>query len=148
MICPVCKSDMIVVEHDKIEIDHCPDCHGVWFDSGEIELLMESLGLDTADFLGDIINSAEAASSEKKRRCPIHGQKMKKTAIGEDPRILIDACLRGDGLWFDGGEVHQVIRQLAGKPSDAPGSRERVTAFLREAFKADEHVANAEGQVQ
>ena len=132
MICPVCKSDMIVVEHDKIELDHCLDCHGVWFDSSELELLLESLDLDVADLLDDIIKSTEVTSSEKKHRCPIHGQKMKKTAIGENPRILIDACLRGDGLWFDGGEVVALMKHLAAAHGVTLDAEDQVIGYLGE----------------
>jgi len=139
MICPSCKSDMIVVEHNKIELDYCTSCQGVWFDSGELELLLESLSLESPSlFFSNILNAEEAESSEKKRRCPICGQKMRKTAIGQQPEILIDACRQGDGLWFDGGELGQLIKQIAKKPLEKPDSQHQVMAFLSEVFKARE----------
>jgi len=139
MICPTCKSDMIVVEHSNIELDYCTNCHGVWFDSGELELLMESMELESPNQLfGDILNSPEAASPEKKRKCPLCGHKMKKTIIGEQPEILIDVCQQGDGLWFDGGEVGQLIKQLVRKPSKKGGPQQQVITFLGEVFQARE----------
>ncbi|MES0279143.1 MAG: zf-TFIIB domain-containing protein, partial [Dehalococcoidales bacterium] len=33
MICPICKVEMAVVEQDKIELDYCARCRGVWFDA-------------------------------------------------------------------------------------------------------------------
>ena len=139
MICPVCKSDMIVVEHKNIELDYCTECQGVWFDSGELELLLESMNIEsTGMFLSDILNSAEARSSEKKRKCPICGRKMKKTIIGKEPEILIDVCQQGDGLWFDGGELGQLIKQLATKPSGKADSQQQVITFLGEVFQARE----------
>ena len=139
MICPTCKSDMIVVEHNKIELDYCINCQGVWFDSGELELLLESMSLDSPDtFLSNILGSAGAESSEKKRKCPICREKMKKTTIGQEPGILIDVCQQGDGLWFDGGEVGQLIRQLAEKSSEKQGSQQQVITFLGEVFEARE----------
>jgi len=36
MKCPVCNSLMIVVEHEKIELDYCLNCSGVWFDAEEV----------------------------------------------------------------------------------------------------------------
>jgi Zn-finger nucleic acid-binding protein len=139
MICPACKSDMIVVEHNKIELDYCTKCQGVWFDSGELELLLKSMGLDSANlFFSSIFNLTEAESSEEKRKCPICGRKMRKITIGEQPEILIDACERGDGLWFDGGELGQLLKQLAKEPVAKPGSQHQVMAFLGEVFKARE----------
>ena len=139
MICPVCKYDMIVVEYHDIELDYCNSCKGVWFDSGELELLLESHGLEEIKvFLNDIRNSQEAVSSEKKRNCPICGRKMKKTAIGGQPEILIDICHDKHGLWFDGGEVTQLVRHLSGEHPPKHDSREQVIGFLEEVFEAPE----------
>ncbi len=137
MICPVCKHDMMVVEYHNIELDYCNSCKGVWFDSGELELLLKSQGLeDTKAFLDGILNSQEVISSEKKRSCPICGQKMKKTAIGGEPGTIIDVCRNEHGLWFDGGEVTQLIRHLAEKHPPKLDSRGQVISFLEEVFEA------------
>jgi len=128
---------MIVVEYHNTELDYCNSCKGVWFDSGELELLLKSQGLEEPKaFFAGILNSQEAASSEKKRNCPICGHKMKKTAIGGQPEILIDVCRDKHGLWFDGGEVTQLIRRLAGEHPPKRDSRGPVISFLEEVFGA------------
>jgi Zn-finger nucleic acid-binding protein len=138
MICPTCREVMIVVEQDKIELDHCPKCLGVWFDAGELELMLERMGLDSGDLsLAQIMDLPDAETKEKKRRCPICGKKMKKAHIGQEPAVLIDVCPRGDGLWFDGGEVHQIIEQCALDAGAKAGSEERVLCFLGDTFKAE-----------
>lgn len=137
MICPVCKYAMVVVEYHNVELDYCNSCKGVWFDSGELELLLKSQHLEESKvFFDGILKSQEAVSSEKKRACPICGHKMKKTAIGEQPAILIDVCRDQHGLWFDGGEVGQLIRRLAGKHPPKHDSRGQVIGFLEEVFGA------------
>jgi Zn-finger nucleic acid-binding protein len=140
MICPVCRYDLIVVEYHNIELDYCNSCKGVWFDSGELELLLKSQGLEEAKvFLDGILNSQEAVSSEKKRKCPICGHKMRKTAIGKQPEVLIDTCRDEHGLWFDGGEVIQLMRHhLAGEQRPKHDSGEQVLSFLEEVFEAPE----------
>jgi Zn-finger nucleic acid-binding protein len=139
MICPVCKHDMIVVEYHNIELDYCNSCKGVWFDSGELELLLKSHGLEEPKaFLDGILNSQEAVSSEKKRNCPICSHKMEKTAIGGQPEILVDICRDEHGLWFDGGEVTQLIRHLAGKHPPKRDSKGQVISFLEEVFGASQ----------
>jgi len=131
MICPVCKSDMIVVEHEQIELDYCDKCHGVWFDAGELETLLETPGLDSGDeFLDGILKAEEAATSEKKRRCPLCRHKMKKANLEET--VLVDLCPQGEGVWFDGGEVGSLIAQLARRKPEAPHN---VINFLGEVFK-------------
>jgi Zn-finger nucleic acid-binding protein len=128
---------MVVVEYHNIELDYCNSCKGVWFDSGELELLLKSYGLkEPKAFFDDIFNSQEAPSSEKKRICPICGHKMKKTAIGGQPETLTDICRDKHGLWFDGGEVTQLIKRLAGEHPPERDSRRQVISFLEEVFKA------------
>jgi Zn-finger nucleic acid-binding protein len=129
---------MIVVEQDKIELDHCPNCLGVWFDAGELELMLERMNLDGGALsLVQIIDLPEAETAEKRRRCPICGRKMKKAHIGREPEVLIDVCPRGDGLWFDGGEVHLIIEQCLRKPGAKAGSEEQMLNFLGETFRAE-----------
>ncbi len=137
MICPACKSHMIVVEHNDIELDWCHNCQGVWFDSTELELLFKSMNLDGHDLIpANISSSPEAKSAEKKRKCPRCGRRMKKTSVGDRPKILIDLCRRGHGLWFDGGELAQLLKELAEKQPHERGSQPKVISFLAEVFKA------------
>ena len=137
MKCPVCHIPTIVVEHEQIELDYCTDCSGVWFDAGELDLLVETMQLEGANLsLDSVLTSPEAKSSEKKRRCPICSHKMKKATVGHEPEVLIDACQRGDGLWFDGGEVGQLITQLSDKQSEKSDSQGRAITFLGEVFRA------------
>ncbi len=144
MICPACKQNMIVIEYHNIELDYCSSCKGVWFDSGELELLLKSQGLEERKaFFDSILNSQQAVSPEKKRKCPLCGNKMKKTAIGEQPRIVIDACRDKHGLWFDGGEVAQLIRHLAGEHPSERDSGEQVIRFLEQVFKAPQESGSA-----
>ena len=139
MICPVCKIDMIVVEYHDIELDYCTSCKGTWFDSGELELLLESQGVGVAKkFLDSIYESAEASLMEKKRKCPICGLKMKKTVISKLPEICIDICRDEHGLWFDGGEVRQLMKHVAGESLPELVSGGKVISFLEEVFEVPE----------
>ena len=139
MICPVCKEDTIVVEYNDIEIDYCNDCHGVWFDSTELELLLQSTGLGSQNLLlDDILKSPEAVTQEKKRKCPICGQKMKKATIGGRSGVLVDICQQEHGLWFDGGEMSQLLKHLTSKQATGQDVQQQVIGFLGEVFKAPE----------
>jgi len=137
MRCPVCKVPMIIIEHERIELDYCTKCLGVWFDSGELELLVESMGIDAADFNMDkMLGAPEKKIKEATRKCSLCGKKMKKVAIGSSPEVIIDVCVQGEGLWFDGGEVGQVIEQLLSKSRSDSSLNDRLINFLGETFKA------------
>ena len=135
MICPVCKKDMFVVEYKQIELDYCHTCKGVWFDAGELELLLETAGWkDAGQALGDVLRLPEALTSEIKRRCPICRINMKKVIIGGKPGVMIDACIRHDGLWFDGGEVTDLIKIVSAHSPVKKESESEIIAFLKAVF--------------
>ena len=135
MRCPVDKKDMIVVEHEKIELDYCLQCAGVWFDASELELLIEALKRQGAQITqADLMTTQKANVKEAARNCPHCGTKMNKVWMGKEPRVLIDSCQRGHGLWFDGGELHQILCQL--EPADKKGAKD-ILSFLGDTFKAD-----------
>jgi len=42
MKCPVCHDITLVIsDRQGVEIDHCPQCRGVWLDRGELDKLIE-----------------------------------------------------------------------------------------------------------
>ncbi len=41
MNCPVCDVTLVVSSREGIEIDHCPQCRGVWLDRGELDKIIE-----------------------------------------------------------------------------------------------------------
>ena len=111
MDCPVCKNAMIALELAEVEVDYCTGCGGIWLDAGELELL-----------LGDSQNAKElldsfkidSESAEKRRKCPICLKKMQKIIVGTSaPALLIDKCPRGDGLWFDKGELQDISNRAS-----------------------------------
>lgn len=131
MRCPVDKSDMIVVEHQKIEMDFCLKCSGIWFDAGELNLLVSAIQAEGAKMSHmDLLTPHEAKVKEARRKCPICGRNMDKVWLGKEPRVLIDSCPTGDGLWFDGGELREVLQQM-----ETAGSKS-VISFLGDAFQA------------
>ena len=124
MICPVCGIEMIAVERSGIELDSCISCRGLWFDSGELELLAEMSGCDLTAL--DLGNATGAAG---RRKCPRCRKRLDEVAHGT---IRIDRCPSGDGFWFDRGELGSIVeRGLAATGALAPVSR-----FLGEVFGA------------
>lgn len=42
MRCPTCDDVTLVISsREGIEIDHCPECRGVWLDRGELDKIIE-----------------------------------------------------------------------------------------------------------
>ncbi len=107
MYCPHCKSPMIILELSNVETDFCPECEGIWLDAGELELLLED-----SSAKDELLNSFKINKQikEKPVRCPICNTKMEKVYVGKEQKIIIDECKHGHGLWFDKGEILEVIK--------------------------------------
>jgi len=109
MNCPTCKTAMITLELADVEIDHCLNCGGIWLDTGELERLMDS-PLQARRLLDSF--REDPAVAEQLRRCPICDKKMAKIVVGSSkPPLWIDKCPRTDGLWFDRGELQDILER-------------------------------------
>lgn len=42
MRCPKCGQELTTDSRGPVEIDLCPDCHGVWLDANELETILAS----------------------------------------------------------------------------------------------------------
>lgn len=43
--CPTCAVDLLKIERQGIEFNHCPDCKGVWLEAVELQKIYDrSLG--------------------------------------------------------------------------------------------------------
>jgi Zn-finger nucleic acid-binding protein len=99
---------MIVLEFEGVETDYCIYCEGIWLDAGELELFLED-SKDKVELLNSFSNAKDV--KEKKRKCPICNKKMGKTRVSDDKDIVLDECKYGHGLWFDNGEILEVIKE-------------------------------------
>jgi len=141
MICPVCKVSTTAVEYDKIELDYCSVCHGMWFDRGELELLLDTLTRGaTRELVNSLMQRPPQKVSEKSRKCPICRRQMRKIDIGSGQKILIDICDAGHGIWFDGGESGAFIEQLKIEQPAAAGPLYKALFFIRDTFGVNPEV--------
>ena len=133
MRCPVCHVPMFVMESLEIELDRCAECAGTWFDRDELALLFTD---ETGNVLPqlaahEIQELPDAAVDEPPKRCPICGRKMRKVNIGPSARVLVDACSRGHGIWFDDREVEDLAKDLLNNlPASFTGFSVLVLDFL------------------
>lgn len=127
MICPVCNVPMVVLELDQVEIDYCANCGGIWLDSGELELLLESK-TEREKLMASF--KEDTTSKEKRYSCPICGKRMRKVLVGENEQVLVDKCSKDHGIWFDKGELNSIIEN-ASKNKEG-----KVINHLKQIFKS------------
>lgn len=125
MECVACKKPMVVLELDQVEIDYCLSCGGIWLDAGELEALLGDSG-ETARLLQ--ATAALAQGDPGRRRCPICRKRMLTAAVPAATSVEIDHCPRRHGIWFDRGELEDVVKFIEG------GDTGKILHLLRGMF--------------
>ncbi len=56
--CPKCGGNLVTEQFNRVQVDRCPECHGLWLDAGELEIVIghEDKGL-LAKAVGDFMHS-------------------------------------------------------------------------------------------
>ena len=117
MVCPVCDKEMLVLEFELVEVDHCAECGGVWLDSGELALIGRRAGALHGDLLAALESGqGEPDPARRRRRCPVCRKRLLRARTAGARKIQVEKCPRGDGLWFEAGSLPAVI-QAAGADS-------------------------------
>ena len=131
MNCPVCRNAMITLELADVEIDHCVGCGGIWLDKGELDTM-----IGDKDMAHKTICSLVQAqpSGERPRRCPLCDKKMEKVVVSSSqPPLVVDRCSKGEGLWFDRGELTTILEKAELDPHS------KVLRLLADMFGYERH---------
>lgn len=110
---------MLIVEFDEIELDTCPGCRGIWFDAQELGQLFELV--KAPEHACELEQQLERLARVSARRtCPRCRRKLDPVrAPGSNENLILDQCSRGDGLWFDEGELESLLQSVLGEETDA-----------------------------
>ena len=116
---------------EAVELDECPACGGIWFDSGEFHALKDRLKPDLNwmdlkvpekgrevfpetcfDWLVmDYIDLPNSKSSQHKLLCPRCAVPILPLSY-QDASVQIDFCNKCEGIWLDRGEFKKIIVEL------------------------------------
>ena len=131
MNCPVCHVPLIGVERDRVEVDSCISCRGLWFDRGELDLLCEQTGVQLDP---PALFKAAEPGAERPRQCPRCRKPMARVALAANARLVTDHCPDEPGIWFDASELGTLVDHA----SKAQGGAGPVVRFLGETFSRPE----------
>ncbi|MAB88448.1 MAG: hypothetical protein CMJ90_03185 [Planctomycetes bacterium] len=138
MQCPQCKQPLVIVECDHVELDVCFDGHGIWFDADELRQLFELAGARERDSGMEARFDHLSAHSGPKRRCPrCRGRMRHVEAPGASEGVILDECPKGHGLWFDEGELHEVLSAELGEGDEAIATIKRYLGSFCEPRKEE-----------
>ena len=103
MNCPRCKVALNEKKFKDIDVDHCPQCKGLWLEFHELDQL-EDHSMDSDDTKGML----EYARRESDISCP-HCDELMETFNYRAHNLPIDHCTNEHGYWLDEGEEKKVL---------------------------------------
>ena len=148
--CPRCRKTLnavlLRVGTDRIEIDRCDACHGLFFDPREVDAVLNSIEtrdgeVDHRQLLTLIEQETPTGDFEEVAYlpCPDCGQLMHRRQFGQQSGVIVDTC-RDHGKWLDGGELRRLIRwtQAGGRRHHAVQEieKQRLKAELERTSRA------------
>jgi Zn-finger nucleic acid-binding protein len=114
MECPRDHSILRAEPHqEKVEIDRCPTCRGVWLDRGELQTLQDGSAQDQPHvaYAANVIGRSVEEFTQLRASdvsCPRCGTVMSHRRYGFGSQVVIDICLNDCGVWLDAGELQQL----------------------------------------
>jgi uncharacterized protein len=109
MNCPRCHHPSLQPRTESgIEIDQCPQCHGLWLDMLELERLLD---VDARSLIEDDRRfGAMAGAADSRIHCPrCRGTYMIKINSLVRSGTILDSCTVCFGTWLDAGEYSRLV---------------------------------------
>lgn len=138
--CPHCEKPLDVIEfatQPAVCIERCKSCHGMFFNPGELELLLESqthplVWLDSAQ-LDQIAKDFGYTHQVIYRKCPVCRERMSHLNFGGRSGVILDRC-GTHGLWAEGSELRRLTEwwRAGGKHIHQQYEAERAKRFVAE----------------
>ena len=65
MKCPKCGFGLLTATIHSVELDQCPNCHGIWFDAGEAEQWLKRSDAERGVLRGALLSIVKAVSGTR-----------------------------------------------------------------------------------
>ncbi len=123
--CPVCSGEKLdLYKAHGVEFESCPRCQGMFLDHRELTSLRDRMDRDNWIKLRLIDREDESVSGDSAspsgRLCPHCADvTMTATRYGQTD-VMVDCCPRCRGIWLDGREMQEIVRQLKEKLAAMP----------------------------
>lgn len=115
-LCPHCEKSLQTIQiklDTPLYIERCPECFGMFFDKGELEVLLNHVVQHVESINLAHLNNINADRYRTEQRvkyikCPVCLNFMHRRNFALKSGVIVDSC-RVHGLWLDNGEVTHLM---------------------------------------
>ena len=117
MKCPSCNAELQKSDYEKLDLDMCPDCSGVWLSQDKLESFIK-LHIKYFDYFPDIKHSTNQKTGFEKgvpeilQPCPQCNKPMKWYSYDLKANIHLYCCMDCHGVWVDSSKINQLVLEV------------------------------------
>jgi uncharacterized protein len=130
MNCPNCNATLENRYVVDVQVETCPQCHGVWFASGQFDEVKEEINHDLRWMEVDLWKDAQHITVDQhaERKCPLDQTPLASVRYGPTD-VTVDTCTKCRGIWLDAGEFEKIIDALENHLSGMSGEEYQKAAL-------------------
>jgi Zn-finger nucleic acid-binding protein len=136
LACPRCSHALSTRNYADLVVEECDQCGGVFLTPGMLDRLVQARERCTGLRLALPKRSAVAEQTVTYVRCPSCCGLMNRQAFGRISGVVVDVC-RSHGVWFDPGELTQVIRFIETGGLERARAREAAESRQRHELRSE-----------
>jgi Zn-finger nucleic acid-binding protein len=107
--CPRCARGLAARRYAELEVEECDGCGGLFLTPAMLDRVVRSRDQSTGLRLALPQPKPFIEQEVRYVRCPACDKLMNRNAFGRISGVVVDVC-RSHGVWFDAGELTQVIQ--------------------------------------
>jgi Zn-finger nucleic acid-binding protein len=108
MACPRCDARLHVRKYAQLDVDECDQCGGMFISPGMLDAIVASRDAPTGLHLALPKRTYKQETTVQYVRCPTCTKTMNRRMFGRISGVIVDVC-RDHGVWFDSGELNEVL---------------------------------------
>ncbi|HVV35483.1 MAG TPA: zf-TFIIB domain-containing protein [Acidimicrobiales bacterium] len=113
MRCPNDGETLVAATLDRVEVNDCPKCGGIWFERDALTRAKDNADDFVRWIDSDVFAAAEASDDETTKACAQCGEPM-RTFVYPHSDVRVEACVADHGVWLDKGEFDKIVSELDG----------------------------------
>ncbi len=118
-ICPRCRIAMKTIDlklNGKFYIERCDQCMGLFFDPGELEVLLKASVKNVFHINRQKLDQINTTMAKQDKRvsyvkCPECDKVMNRVNFGSRSGVIVDRCSE-HGVWLNGGELRHLFEWM------------------------------------
>lgn len=111
--CPRCAAPLQVRKYAELDVDECDLCGGLFLSPSMLDRIVREHDRPEGVRLALPKRPYQRETAVQYVRCPRCDGTMNRRNFGRFSGVVVDIC-RDHGVWFDGGELNEVVTWIEG----------------------------------